>query len=60
MTKAEEAVQMTVGEAARRLELSTARVRTLCDEGRLDVTRTPLGRLISADSVEAMVEARRG
>ena len=48
----DEAPLLTIGQAARRLELSVAWVRHLADEGRLEMTRSPLGRLISSESVE--------
>ena len=43
---------LRVGEAARRLGKSERRLRQLADSGKLVALRTPLGRLISARSVE--------
>ena len=43
---------LTIGQAAHRLELSVAWVRHLADAGTLDCTRSPLGRLVTAESVE--------
>ena len=48
----------TVGEAARTLELSVAWVRQLSDRGTLVCTVTPLGRLISLDSVTKYAKER--
>lgn len=53
-----EADALSVGQAARLLGLSPARVRELVDQGKLTAERTPLGRLISAKSVEALRLAR--
>ena len=50
----------TPSEAARRLGLTPARVRQFMADGRLPHRRTPLGRLLDADAVDAMVLARRG
>jgi excisionase family DNA binding protein len=41
-------------EAARRLGVSVVRVRQWADQGRLSAIRTPLGRLIEAESVERL------
>jgi predicted site-specific integrase-resolvase len=46
-------------QAARRLHLSPERVRQLLKEGRLAHVVTPLGRLISPESVDALAETRR-
>ena len=43
---------LTIGQAAHRLALSVAWVRHLADAGTLDCTRSPLGRLITTESVE--------
>ena len=48
----------TPSEAARRLSLTPARVRQFMADGRLPHRRTPLGRLLDADAVDAMVLAR--
>ena len=48
----------TPSEAAHRLGLTPARVRQLMAEGRLPHRRTPLGRLLDADAVDAMAQAR--
>jgi excisionase family DNA binding protein len=50
----------TPSEAAQRLRLTTARVRQLMADGRLPHRRTPLGRLLEADAVDAMALARQG
>ena len=50
----------TPDEAAHRLNLTTARVRQLMAAGRLPHRRTPLGRLLHADAVDAMALARKG
>jgi excisionase family DNA binding protein len=50
----------TPSEAARRLGLTPARVRQFMADGRLPHRRTPLGRLLDADAVDAMVVARSG
>ena len=49
---------LTPAAAARRLNLTPASIRKLMREERLAYTRTPLGRLVEAESVEAMVRAR--
>jgi len=48
----------TPSEAAHRLHLTTARIRQLMAAGRLPHRRTPLGRLLDADAVDAMALAR--
>jgi excisionase family DNA binding protein len=50
---------LTINQAARALELSVGRVRALCNSGRLEFEMTPLGRLISVESVEKLKKARR-
>lgn len=45
-------------EAAKRLDLTTQRIRQLCQEGKLTFDLTPLGRLIHASSVERLREIR--
>lgn len=45
---------VTVSQASRILGLSAPWVRRLADAGRLTMEMTPLGRLISVESVEAM------
>jgi excisionase family DNA binding protein len=52
------ALTLTVSQAAAQLGLSERRIRDLCDLGKLEVERTPLGRLISAASVQALREQR--
>lgn len=47
-------------EAAHRLSLGVARVRTLADNGTLLCQHTTLGRLISAASVAELKEKRDG
>jgi excisionase family DNA binding protein len=49
---------LTTGQAAHALGLSERRIRELVDQGKLEAERTPLGRLISAASVEALRLAR--
>ncbi len=49
---------LSPAEAGRRLGLSVDRIRQLVDHGRLEATRTPLGRLIDAGSVEALAAER--
>ena len=49
----------TPSEAALHLRLTTARVRQLMAAGRLPHRRTPLGRLLDADAVDAMAHARQ-
>lgn len=48
----------TPAEAAHRLGLTTARVRQLMAAERLPFVRTPLGRLLDAAAVDALVQAR--
>ena len=51
---------MTVGDAARLLELSTSRVRQLVTQGRLDAVRTVSGiRLFRRVDVEKLISQRR-
>jgi excisionase family DNA binding protein len=50
---------LTPAQAARALGLTPLRVRQLVDAGRLDATRTPLGRLVRASAVAAMVVERQ-
>jgi excisionase family DNA binding protein len=50
----------TPSEAAHRLGLTPARVRQLMAAGRLPHRRTPLGRLLDADAVDALALARSG
>ena len=45
-------------EAARRVGVSEARIRQLADAGRLAGLRTPLGRLLLAEAVEAFARER--
>lgn len=45
--------------AARLMGITPSRVRQLCDEGRLPVTRTQLGRLIRTSDVLALSDERR-
>ena len=40
------------------LGVSAARVRQLADAGRLDMVRTPLGRLVTRESVEGLKAQR--
>jgi excisionase family DNA binding protein len=49
---------MTLSEVARRLELSSERVRQLTVAGRLPCVDTPLGRLYARGDVEAFMRAR--
>ncbi len=49
---------LTPAAAARRLNLTPASIRKLMSQERLAYTRTPLGRLVDPESVEAMVRAR--
>jgi hypothetical protein len=50
---------LTPAEAGRLLGLTPASVRRLCDQRRLVVIRTPLGRLVRRDSVLALAALRR-
>ncbi len=51
---------LTVGDAARLLELSTSRVRQLAEQGHLQATRTAGGvRLFRRPDVEALLWQRR-
>ena len=52
------ALTLTVQQAAHLLNLSPQRIRALVDSGKLEGERTPLGRLISAASVEKMKKER--
>ncbi len=45
---------LTVGDAARRLGLSTQRIRQLIADGQLPCTETRLGRLIMSADVDAL------
>ena len=45
-------------EAARRLNRTPDRVRQMAREGKLVVKWTPLGRLVDAESVEAVLRSR--
>lgn len=49
---------LTISQAARALDLSVRRVRDLIAEGKLECEHTPLGRLLSAKSVEELRAAR--
>jgi excisionase family DNA binding protein len=49
---------LTPAEAGRALGLTSMRVRQLVAEGRLAAIRTPLGRLIERQSVEALRRKR--
>ena len=46
-------------QAAKQLDVTPTRVSQLADEGRLKQLKTPLGRLVSASSVDALVQERR-
>ena len=51
--------RVTIGQASRRLNLSTQRVRELCDRGDLPYVRGPYEwRLIDADAVEDLAARR--
>lgn len=50
---------LTPAQAGRVLDLSARYVSQLGDEGRLEMTRTPLGRLFSANDVERFAAERR-
>lgn len=50
---------LTIGQVARLLNVSSARVGQLADQGRLDFERTPLGRLFDADSVQRLAQERQ-
>jgi hypothetical protein len=50
--------RITTREAGRRVNLSTERIRQLFDTGTLKGERTPLGRLVSLDSVEELIRSR--
>lgn len=47
-----------VSATARRIERSEPRVRQMIAEGKLTAIKTPIGRLITLDSVEAFERAR--
>jgi len=49
---------LTPSQAARRLEISKARVLQLNNDGRLPAIRTPLGRLFDAQVVEEYARQR--
>jgi hypothetical protein len=49
---------LSPAQAARVLDLTPNRIRQLCDSGVLKVTRTPLGRLLDAESVNALAAER--
>lgn len=48
----------STSEAARRMDVSPDRVRQLLRTGRIPFTPTPLGRLLDADAVDALVAVR--
>jgi len=50
---------LTPSQAARRLEISKARILQLSKEGRLPAIRTPLGRLYDPDVVERFAQERQ-
>ena len=50
---------LTPTQAGHRLGLSAQRVRQLAEAGRLPVCMTPLGRLVDAAAVDALVKERR-
>lgn len=50
--------RITTKEAARRLNLSSERVRQLANSGKLPCTRTELGRLFDPDAVTSYGQAR--
>lgn len=50
---------LTTSQAARVLGLSAQRVRQLVDEGKLQATVTPLGRLLDAESVLKLYTERQ-
>jgi len=53
------AEQLTSGQAARVLDVSTVYLRRLADDGRIPgVTVTPLGRLYDADAVHTLAAER--
>ena len=45
---------LTMTQAAQVLGVSDQTVRNLADKGKLELNRTPLGRLVSAQSVEKL------
>jgi hypothetical protein len=49
---------LTPLQASRRSGLSTDRIRDLADAGAIKSQRTPLGRLVDRDSLEAFVRRR--
>jgi len=49
---------LTTSQAARRLGLSSERIRQLSDQGALRCQRTPLGRLYHADDLARFVQRR--
>lgn len=58
VTVLEDTRWLTPTQAARILGVSRLRVRQLMNDGKLEYTRTPLGRLVDAQSVEARRELR--
>jgi len=50
---------LSPAQVARRLDVTPARVRQLLDRGELPCTVTPLGRLVDAADVDALVAKRR-
>lgn len=51
---------LTTSETARKLEVSSARVRQLVREGKLEATETPLGKLYDPKEVERLAKEREG
>ena len=54
MTVGQDSVWLSTSQAARALGVSPERIRQLMNEGRLHYQRTPIGRLLAADAVEAL------
>ena len=50
---------LTPAQAGRMIGVTAQRVRQMADAGQLTCKRTPLGRLLDADSVERLRDKRR-
>src|SRR5439155_9138678 len=55
----EEDARLTTSQVARRLSISSQRVRQLLDDGTLRCERTPLGALVSLADVDELAEQRQ-
>jgi excisionase family DNA binding protein len=52
-------MQLSTGQAAQRLGVSSERIRQLVHQGELAATVTPLGRLFSEADVDKLADVRR-